>query len=100
VKTRRAAATMSTLPRQLKSSRPGTVAKNCLPTPRSRSRPESRPSSPTRVRRGSAVPTRTRIGLSGSTFRKGQTRHDGTPMTAKQSLTHSRSAVGMMNQLG
>ncbi|MDT5139864.1 MAG: hypothetical protein QOD58_4126, partial [Mycobacterium sp.] len=39
--------------------------------------------------RGSAVPTRTRMGFSGSTFRKERTCHDGTSMTSKQSLTHS-----------
>ncbi len=58
-------------------------------TPRSRSRPASRSTSPTRRAPGSAARTRTPTGCSASTSRKAPTSRAGAPRRSKPSLPRS-----------
>ena len=79
------AATITTMPEQLRRSLTWTAARSCRRTPSSRSRPVSRSTSPTRTAHGSAARTRTPTACCGSTSPKAPTSRDGAPRRSKRS---------------
>ena len=84
------AATMTTLPEQLRRSLTWDRGKELVrSTPSSRSRPASRSTSPTRRAPGSAARTRTPTACSASTSPKAPTSHAGAPTTSNRSRPRS-----------